>query len=67
MMSMYCCHVAASNVPAVTKLAKTAAIPATIPVPTNAGIIGTKILEISFKIDFILEGFCFDFWAAFIA
>lgn len=49
--------VAASSVPAVTKFAKTAAIPATIPVPTNAGIIGTKILEMSFNTDLILDGF----------
>ncbi len=55
--SIYCCHVAASSVPAVTKFAKTAAIPATIPVPTNAGIIGTKILEMSFNTDLILDGF----------
>ena len=65
--SIYCCHVPASSVPAVTKFAKTAAIPATIPVPTNAGIIGTKILEMSFNTDLILDGFCFDFCAAFIS
>ena len=61
MISMYCCQVAASNVPAVTKFASTAAIPATIPVPTNAGIIGTKMFEISFKIDLIFDGFCLFF------
>ena len=65
--SMICCQFAASIVPAVTKFVRIAAIPATNPDPTNAGIIGTKIFEISFKIALNGEFFCFAFCAAFIS
>ena len=48
-------------------LVRTEAIPATSPAPTKAGIIGTKILEISFSRDFNGDDFCLAFWAAFIS
>ena len=67
MTSIICCHFAASIVPAVTKFVKIAAIPATKPDPTNAGIIGTKMLEISFKTALKGEFFCLAFCAAFIS